>query len=192
MPLFAEVAVFCQMGYICSSSNPQLLMFSFFRYLMMAVLLSATLYTQGQVVTTNPEFPVDNQAVEIIFDATQGNQGLMGYTGDVYAHTGVITNLSSSPSDWKYTKTAWGTNTPETKLERLSANLYKLSITPDIRAYYGVPASQIILRMAFVFRSGVEVGGSYKEGKDVGNADIFADVYPPGFPSTSPPLQATT
>lgn len=156
-------------------------MFSFFRYLMMAVLLSATLYTQGQVVTTNPEFPVDNQAVEIIFDATQGNQGLMGYTGDVYAHTGVITNLSSSPSDWKYTKTAWGTNTPETKLERLSANLYKLSITPDIRAYYGVPASQIILRMAFVFRSGVEVGGSYKEGKDVGNADIFADVYPPGL-----------
>ena len=156
-------------------------MFKRFFLLLSAAILSGSLSLTAQVITTDPEFPVDNQPVIITFDATQGNQGLMGYTGDVYAHTGVITNLSNSPSDWKYTKTSWGQNTPETKLERISANLYTLSLTPDIRTYYGVPSSETILRMAFVFRSGVEVNGSFKEGKDTGNADIFADVYPPGL-----------
>jgi glycosidase len=149
----------------------------FFSVLGILVLLIYQL--QAQIITTEPVFPVENQSVVIYYDATLGNQGLMGYTGDVYAHTGVITNLSSSPSDWRYVKTNWGENTPETKLERISANYYKLVIAPDIRSYYGVPSNEQILKMAFVFRSGVMVGGAYKEGKDVGNADIFVDVYPP-------------
>ncbi len=144
----------------------EIFIFSFFRL-------------QAQIIHTEPVFPLVNQSVIIYYDAAEGNQGLMGYTGDVYAHTGVITNLSTSPSDWKYVKTNWGQNTQETKLERISANYYRLTISPDIRSYYGVPANEQILKMAFVFRSGVTIGGSYKEGKDVGNADIFVDVYPP-------------
>lgn len=135
----------------------------------------------GQVVITDPFYPVENQSVIVYFDATKGNQGLMNYTGDVYAHTGVITDKSSSPSDWKYVKTSWGQNTPETKLERISTNYYKLTLSPSIREYYGVPASEQILKMAFVFRSGSMVNGAWKEGKDVGNADIFVDVYPSGL-----------
>ena len=62
----------------------------------------------AQVVVTTPAFPTDSELVTITFDATQGNGGLANYTGDVYAHTGVITNLSSGTSDWKYVKTNWG------------------------------------------------------------------------------------
>ncbi|MCK9423381.1 MAG: alpha-amylase family glycosyl hydrolase [Bacteroidales bacterium] len=106
----------------------------------------------AHVVTTDPVFPVESAALTITFDATQGNAALEGYTHDVYAHTGVITNLSNGNSDWKYTKTAWGVNTPETKLTRLGTNQYSLTIS-GIRAYYGVPESEQIKKLAFVFRS---------------------------------------
>lgn len=127
----------------------------------------------GQLVVSNPELPTDNVSVKITFDATKGNMGLKDYTGDVYAHTGVITDKSTSTGDWKYVKTSWGINTPETKLNRVSANIYEFSVSPNIRAYYGVPANEKILKIALVFRS----SDSKKEGKDVGNQDIFVNVY---------------
>lgn len=132
-------------------------------------------------ITTNPTFPADTEPVEIFFDATLGNGGLASYTGDVYAHTGVITNLSSGPSDWKYVKTTWGQNSPETKLERISTDLYRLTISGSIRQYYGVPAGEQIQKMAFVFRSGVQVNGSWVEGKSETGGDLFADVYAEGL-----------
>ena len=133
------------------------------------------------LITTNPAFPLEGIPVTITFNATLGNGGLYNYTGDVYAHTGVITNLSTSNTDWKYVKTTWGQNTPETKLTRISANLYSLTI-PDIRQYYGVPASETILKMAFVFRGGVaNPNGSYPEHKNADGSDILADVYAPGL-----------
>jgi glycosidase len=135
----------------------------------------------SQVVVPNPPFPQDIDSVSIIFDASQGNGGLMNYTGDVYVHTGVITQNSASATDWKYVKSNWGENKPETKLERLSANLYRLSIKPDIRSYYNVPAQEKILQMAFVFRSDVQVGGSYLEGKEAGGLDIYINVYEAGL-----------
>jgi glycosidase len=135
----------------------------------------------AQLIVTNPAFPADNDLVEITFNAALGNGGLAGYSGDVYAHTGVITNLSTGPSDWKYVKTNWGQNTEATKLVRIATDLYKLTINPDIRQYYNVPAAQQILQMAFVFRSGVQVGGSWLEGKTESGGDIFVDVYPDGL-----------
>lgn len=150
-------------------------------YLISLLLLFATGKAGAQLIVTNPGFPADNDYVEVTFDATLGSGGLAGYTGDVYAHTGVITNLSTGPSDWKYVKTNWGQNTADTKLERIGTDLYKLVISPDIRQYYGVPASEVIEKLAFVFRSAAQVGGSYLEGKTETGGDIFADVYPEGL-----------
>lgn len=132
-------------------------------------------------VTTVPQFPSENDEVEIIFDATQGNQGLLNYTGTVYAHTGVLTDSSTAPSNWRYVKTNWGQNTPATQLERLGPNLYKLVITGNIRVYYGVPDNEKILKMAFVFRSENKEGDKYREGKTEAGGDIFVDVYPAGL-----------
>lgn len=140
------------------------------------LLLSATV--DAQLITVTPPLPSDQDDVVVVFDATQGNQGLMGYTGEVYAHTGVITNLSSGPSDWKYVKADWGVNIPDCKLTPLGNDKWQLNISPGIRGYYAVPAGEEILQLAFVFRSGVQVGGSWLEGKTAANGDIFYDVFP--------------
>ncbi len=148
-------------------------------FLLLAISIQSAI---AQLISTTPVFPADNQPVQVVFNAQEGNGGLAGYTGDVYAHTGVITNLSTSSSDWKYVKTNWGVNTPATKLERIGTDLYRFTTgTQTIREYYGVPASEQILQLAFVFRSGVQVGNSYLEGKTETGGDIFADVYPAGL-----------
>lgn len=129
------------------------------------------------LISTEPVFPLEENDVIITFNAELGNGGLSGYNDTVYAHTGVITNLSTSSSDWKYVKTDWGENTPDTKLTLIDSNLYQLNI-PNIRDYYGVPDGEDILQMAFVFRSHEPVNGtSYLEGKTSENGDIFIDVY---------------
>ncbi len=135
-----------------------------------------------QLIQTDPAFPRANDSVVIYFNSAEGSGGLKNYMGDVYAHTGVITQNSTSGSDWKYVKTNWGQNTPATRLVRISANLYKLTITPNIRAYYGVPANEKILQMAFVFRSDLPVNnGGYFEGKTAAGGDIYVDVYESGL-----------
>ena len=135
----------------------------------------------AQLITTDPPFPTTNDLVLITFDATEGSGGLAGYTGDVYAHTGVITSESSSGSDWRYVQTSWGQNTPETKMEKIGEDLYTLEISPDVREYYGVPSNEEIYQMAFVFRSDVPVQGSYLEGKTATGGDIFVDVFEAGL-----------
>ena len=130
----------------------------------------------GQIIVTDPSFPTEDNQVTITFDASLGTAGLKDYTGDVYAHTGVITDQSTSGSDWKYAPT-WGENDEKYKLTSLGNNKWSLSITPNIRDYYGVAAGEKILQMAFVFRS----SDNSQEGKDDGGADIFVDVYEEGL-----------
>lgn len=145
----------------------------------LCILLSFSGFTQ--VITVTPSLPTDIDGVEVVFDATQGSGGLAGYTGDVYAHTGVITNLSTGTSDWKYVKSGWGVNIPECKLTSLGNNKWKLVISPSIRQYYNVPSNEQIEQLAFVFRSDVQVGGVWLEGKTASNGDIFYDVAPSGL-----------
>lgn len=160
-------------------------------------------YTVGETITcgnslnlisTEPAFPQENIPLNLYFNAEFGNGGLFNYTGDVYAHTGVITNLSTSGSDWKYVKTEWGQNTPETKLTRLEPNLYSLQIN-NIRQYYGIPVAEQIKKLAFVFRGGTPYStGNYPEHKNADGTDIFIEIYIPSLrvrilnPSSRDPL----
>jgi 1,4-alpha-glucan branching enzyme len=139
----------------------------------LAILLSSFI-ASAQVVTWTPLFPTANDTIEIVFDATQGNRQLLGSTA-VYAHTGVITDLSPNPTYWLYVKTAWGQNTPETRLQSMGSNKWKIRF--HIRSYYGVPAGEKILKLAFVFRN---ADGS-KVGKTADNQDIFIPVYQEGL-----------
>ena len=133
------------------------------------------------LITTMPAFPVQDQPVKVYFNAEFGNRGLYGFTGEVYAHTGVITNRSTSGTDWRYVRTTWGQNTPETRLTREGTNLYSLTIN-NPRAFYNVPASETILQMAFVFRSDVPVAdGGFLEHKNSEGSDILVDIYGAGL-----------
>lgn len=147
------------------------------RGIVASLMVCLSLAVQSQIITSNPAVPVAEEGVIITYDATLGNGGLKDYTGDVYAHTGVITDGSSGSGDWKYVKTDWGENTDETKMTRVDDNLYTLDITPSIRSYYGVPETEIITHMAFVFRS----ADNSKEGKGDNNTDIFVEVFEPGM-----------
>lgn len=146
------------------------------RLISIFLLCVVTMSAFSQVVITSPAMVTENQVVSITFNAALGSGGLMNYTGDVYAHTGVITNKSTSDNDWKYVVADWSVNLPKAKLTRSGTNTYQLMISPDIRDYYGVPEGETILKMAFVFRS---ADGS-KEAKDTGGKDILVSVYASG------------
>jgi glycosidase len=125
-------------------------------------------------ITVSPDLPTDQDGVEITFDALQGSGGLADYSGDMYAHTGVITNLSTGSSDWKHVKAGWSENIPACKLTPLGSNKWKLVIGPSIREYYSVPAAEEIQKLAFVFRS----ADGTKTGKTATGGDIFYAVLP--------------
>ena len=156
-------------------------------YLAILVILCSAHSIFAQVITSTPALPDPNGSVEIIFYAERGTAGLRGFTGDVYAHTGVITNRSTGPTDWRYVKTNWGQNTPETKLTRISTDRWRLTI-PNIRSFYNVPQSEEILQLTFVFRS----ANSTQEGKDAGAKDIYLPILRPGaIPYFKKPTQQT-
>ncbi|TLX75335.1 T9SS type A sorting domain-containing protein [Labilibacter sediminis] len=142
------------------------------KYLHLVVFWCVGLLATAQVITTAPTVPVDNQSVVVTFNAAEGNQGLKDYTGDIYAHTGVITSESTSSSDWKYVQAGWSENIEKCKLTSIGDNKYTLEISPSIREFYGVPASEKIEQLAFVFRNS---DGS-KTGKTSSGGDIFQDV----------------
>lgn len=154
------------------------------QYLLIFILVfSSTLTTYAQVVYTEPAFPTVDDAVTIYFDATQGTGGLEDCNCTVYIHTGVITNESTTPSDWKHVAMQWGVENPDWALTRVvgEENLYTFEITPSIREYYNIGDNEIVEKMAFAFRNG---NGSL-EGKDVGGADIFYMVYDSNMGFTS-------
>jgi 1,4-alpha-glucan branching enzyme len=146
---------------------------------LITILLTLSLSIPGiaQIVSTDPAFPATNKSVTIFFDATEGSGGLEDFTGDVYAHTGVITDQSTTDSDWKYVIADWGVNPDKIKLERLEPNLYKLEISPSIAEYYSVPEGETVQKMAFVFRNS---DGS-REAKAEGGNDILVEVYEAGI-----------
>ncbi|MBP9480488.1 MAG: T9SS type A sorting domain-containing protein [Parabacteroides sp.] len=150
-------------------------------FLLLVLFLSPATWAQ---VTTLPAIVTETGQVEITFDATLGNKGLMGYTGDVYAHTGVITNLSTSGSDWKYAPT-WGDNSSKYKMTKVETNKWKLVISPDIKTWYGVSATEQVLKLAFVFRS----ADNTLQGKAEGGADIFVTLNEAPFTPTTPVVQ---
>ena len=151
------------------------------------LILLTSIWSWAQLVTTNPQFVTQNDGItEIIFDAasSEGNLGLKGYTGDVYAHVGVITSLSTSSSDWKYVVTPWPSttnlalaNTTKNKLTSLGNDKWKLTIAPTIRNYFGVPTTETIKKIALVFRS----ADGTKQGKTVSGGDIFVDLVQAGL-----------
>ncbi len=147
---------------------------TYFRLFMMPLFLFLSGFVSAQVIVTLPVYPTDKDSVTVTFDATKGNGELKDVVPPIYAHTGVITNLSTSPSDWRYVIANWNQNLPKALMTPLGNNLYQIKMTPDIRLWYGVPASEQILKLAFVFRNS---DGS-KCGREANGGDIFASVYP--------------
>ena len=148
----------------------------------------------AQLLSWSPLLPKDNDNLSVIVDATKGNGGLNNYTNltDVYVHTGVITNLSTSNSDWKYVKfgaqNPWGQLIAGLQAVSLGNNKWRYDIN-NVRAFYGVPAGETILKIAILFRNG---NGSLKQTNTDGS-DMYIPIYGAGLNIrfTEPPFQPT-
>ncbi|MEO6253144.1 MAG: alpha-amylase family glycosyl hydrolase [Ferruginibacter sp.] len=132
-----------------------------------------------RLLSWTPEFPVDNSTLSFTVDCAKGNQGLFNFEGgnsnNVYVHIGVITNLSTGPSDWRYVKFTWGTADPAAKATALGGNKYQYSIT-NIRSFMGVPAGETIRKVTVIFRNAT---GTLKQ-VNSDNSDMYLPVYAQG------------
>lgn len=149
------------------------------KLLLTIVVSIAGIVTKAQLLSWTPSFPTENDAAQtlvITLDASKGNKGLLNYTpGDVYVHTGVITNLSISATDWKYVKFNQNFNQPNVQLQATSLgnNKWSFTITGSLKNYYGVPAGETIQKIAILFRSG---NGAKKQANTDGS-DMYIPVY---------------
>jgi 1,4-alpha-glucan branching enzyme len=138
-------------------------------------------------VTVSPAYFTDSTPVTLTYDAKLGSGGLANYTGDVFIWTGVITDKSTSDTDWRFLAgTSFGAPAASEKMTALGNSKYSITFTP--RTYYpGYAASgEVLKKLAMVFRG---TGGS-PEGKGVGGTDI---VVAPGIQvAFTAPSQAST
>lgn len=129
-----------------------------------------------RLLSWTPEFPTDASSLTFTVDATKGNQGLLnfesGNSSNVYVHIGVLTNLSTSSTDWKYVKFTYGSSDPLAKATSLGNNKYSFTI-PNIRSFFGVPAGETIRTVNVIFRN---AGGSLKQVNSDGS-DMYIPVY---------------
>jgi len=117
----------------------------------------------SQTVYTDPLLPLADEFVIVYFNAT--GTPLEGYTGDVYAHTGVTVD----GDQWQYVLSDWDINIDKAKLTNNGTDLYKLDLDPTLREFYGVPGSGEISEICLVFRS--------SDGGTQTSPDIFYPVY---------------
>lgn len=139
----------------------------------MKIFLSITLFfisviTYSQVFVTTPQFPTETDSIIITFNIEEAtNQSLLGYSGTLYTHTGVNTNLGN----WQHVIGSWGDNTVQPSLLRLGANRYQIVIN-NPREFYGVGLNEKISSLNFVLRS--SDGSKQTE-------DIFIPIYEAGL-----------
>ena len=148
------------------------------RILLIFIVIPQFIFSQ---LNTSPNIPTINKEITLIFDASETS--LAGYTGKVYAHTGVTVDNEK----WQNVIGAWGNNTlqPEFTRDSENANLYTLKITPDIYSFYGVDKSKTISELSIVIRSS---DGNLKNGPDL-FIDIFDNTL--NIAITSPTDQST-
>ena len=125
------------------------------------------------VVSWNPKSLTDTSDVVITCDASKGDRGLYNYKGSVYVHIGVITDLSATPTAWRYGKFVWGSQVPQALAKPTGKNKWNYSIQ-NIRKFLEVPDDEKILQIAIVFRSGCIDSCYILKNKD--GSDMFIPV----------------
>ena len=128
------------------------------------------------LISTSPAFVTEHMTEDITVILNTKGTAADGFTGELYAHTGVLTAKSTASNDWKYVLSEWGNNIPECKLESKGNNIWHYTIKGGVRAWYGVAEEDTVTHLAFVFRS----SDSKIEVKDNGS-DIFVELAKEGM-----------
>lgn len=138
---------------------------------MAVLLLTGLMSTRAQVISWLPNFPTTDDSLTIIYDATQGNQGVLN-ADTVYIHTGLVT-AGPNATGWVNAQGNWGTRDSRVRMRPLGNNRHLIKVR--IRTFYNYPTGNAF-RVGMVFRNfdGSRVGRS-----DQGS-DIFLDLIQPG------------
>lgn len=149
--------------------------------ILLPFLLLIIVRANAQLLTWTPDFIQESSTpITITMDANYGNKGLLNYTPttDVYVHIGVITNYSTSTSDWKHAPFTWGTTDTHAQCTYLGNNKWKYTITGGLRSFFNMTdANEKILKIAILFRSGN--GNTVQRNAD--GSDMFVPVYDNGL-----------
>ena len=76
------------------------------------------------LISTDPAFVTEAMTEDVTVILNTASTAADGFTGELYAHTGVLTTDSATTGDWKHVLAEWGTNIPECKLQRVDDNLW--------------------------------------------------------------------
>lgn len=125
----------------------------------------------AQVVQVTPIFPTVDDSITVVYHAAEGNAALVGIS-PVYAHTGLITENSSTPTDWQDVQTQWGTS--DGQMVDLGDNQHQISFR--ITDFYNLNPGVEVDSLAFVFR---DLTGN-TVGRDADGSDIYYPVYESG------------
>jgi len=140
------------------------------------LLLSIVPFLKAQV-STNPTIVNANQSVTITFTADAAS-GLYNTTKEVYMYTGVLT--SKSGSTWAYVvQSEWLDNNVKCRMTPTGTNTWSLTMPSGPRAFYGVPASEQINKIALIVRDENGVKGHTNDlFLSVVDNGLFFDLYP--------------
>jgi 1,4-alpha-glucan branching enzyme len=98
-------------------------------------------------ITLTPESLEDTAEATITFKAAK-TSALYGYTGDVYAHIGIVEG-----NDWLFVPAGWDQNISKCKMAKEEDNVWSLSLSSSIRSWFGVTNGMPIQKIGVVFRS---------------------------------------
>lgn len=152
-----------------------------FRLAAIAFFIHISVVSFAQICWLKPENPKVTDTVTLYFNAAEGNRALADQPGDVYIHTGVITNKSIDAHDWKYVIGNWGKDDQSLKMKREGKNLYSFRFV--INSFYMLRPEDVVNQLVYVFRN---MDGSLV-GKTKDNEDITVAVN--GY---KPPVKAVT
>lgn len=127
-----------------------------------SVTQSANSITIPDGLSFTPAEPDADQSVTITFKAN-AKSALYGYKGDVFLHTGIV-----SEGTWLYVPAGWDENIDKCKMTSLEANIWSITLSPNIRAWFNSGETPI-KQLGVLFRS----ADGQKKGID---ADSFIPV----------------
>ena len=138
--------------------------------------LTTVINAKGQLLKTDPNFILESSNnVLITADANKGNKKLKDYTGDVYVHIGLITNLSANSGAWRYVPSfsVWAGTDSRIKCTSIGNNKWTYTIPGTLRSFFGLTdPSEKILKLAILFRNAA--GTLQLANED--NSDMFLTV----------------
>ena len=131
---------------------------------------------------TTPVAPNADEPLTISFKAGK-KSALKGYTGDVYAHIGVL-----EYGVWRYVQAEWTENKPHCKFEKdpSAPDTWHLELTPSIREYFQ-SGTTAVNQIGIVIRS---ADGSLKGIAEDRFIDVKDDKYLPFQATVSPMASA--